>query len=206
MFPLSESIKTFLLCDKGVFCYKGVCHCLICLLSCCCLGESSVSTAWEALGGLSPGCGVGWASALNEANLQCEPENEGRAAHQPQKVRTENLKLRTAMQGLYMTMMTFRLSNVSISFPTIHTHTQVSGWRQAPSCKLWLQTIKNYARDCFQAFAHCRLEWLSCLIGIWADALFRTGHQFGPAVLHRIWFMTCGFVPVPYFCSETNVW
>ena len=66
------------------------------------------------------------------------------------------------MQGLYMTMMTFRLSNVSISFPTIHTHTQVSGWRQAPSCKLWLQTIKNYARDCFQAFAHCNLEWLSC--------------------------------------------
>ena len=55
--------------------------------------------------------------------VQREPENEGRAAHQPQKVRTENLKLRTAMQGLYMTMMTFRLSNVSISFPTIHTHT-----------------------------------------------------------------------------------
>ena len=53
---------------QGCLFDKGVCHCLICLLSCCCLGESGVSTAWEALGGLSPGCVVGWASALNEAN------------------------------------------------------------------------------------------------------------------------------------------
>ena len=51
-------------------------------------------------------------------------------------------------------------------------------------CKLWLQSIQNYVRDCFQALLTGGIaiqtpEWLCWLIGTWADqdALF-----VGPAV------------------------
>ena len=33
-----------------------------------------------------------------------------------------------------------------------------------------------------------------------------TGRRFRPAALHMIWLGTCCFVPISYFCSETNDW
>ena len=43
---------------------------------------------------------------------------------------------------------------------------QVSKDLHCFGCKLWLQLIQNHARDCFQAFAHCHMMLLCCLIGI----------------------------------------
>ena len=37
-----------------------------------------------------------------------------------------------------------------------------------------------------------------------AQRLSLTGRQQYKATLHRIWFGTCGFVPMSYFYSETN--
>ena len=38
--------------------------------------------------------------------------------------------------------------------------------------KLWLQSIQNHTRNCFQAFECNCLKWLCSLGGIWVDALF----------------------------------
>ena len=60
-------------------------------------------------------------------------------------------------------------------------------------CKLWLQSIQNYAKDRSQGFACSHLKWLCCLIGMWAD-FSKTSRRYRSAALHRIWFGPFGFV------------
>ena len=69
---------------------------------------------------------------------------------------------------------------------------------------LWLQLIQNHARDCFQAFEHLHLTWLSCSVFNWNLSRY---HFFGQVVgldlvsiLHRIRLGTREFVPIPSGC------
>ena len=66
-----------------------------------------------------------------------------------------------------------------------------------------LRIMSDSARDSFQAFAHHHVKWLCCSIQLWAHTLFSERLRFLSDALHRIWFATYRFVPVPYFISET---
>ena len=61
--------------------------------------------------------------------------------------------------------------------------------------------------QCFQAFAHCGTAiWIGCAVqlgSVQAPYSWK-GHLFRSAALHRIQFRTRGFIPMPYFYSETN--
>ena len=53
-------------------------------------------------------------------------------------------------------------------------------WRHSAQCSVWLEPEQR--------------------------PLSQTGQRFRTASLHRIWFTTCRFFPMPYFYSETNAW
>ena len=101
-----------------------------------------------------------------------------------EKVKTENLKIRTDLWDLVMDgwsvtqqMIVYKdklLKKSSIwksklilstLVTTLHFICDLSG------CKLWLLSIQNHARHRFQAFARHHLKLLCCSIWIWADAL-----------------------------------